>query len=76
MTTSAKGTSTAPTVSNEWGRDPVSIARANRAKQRAESTRCPKCGRGSAVKIVVHEGQVVAYCRWDDCDYENGTMTA
>lgn len=52
----------------------MSIARANQARRRAESSRCPKCNRKSALKVVVHEGQVVSYCRWDDCDYENGTM--
>ncbi len=51
----------------------MSIARRNQAARRAESRRCPKCQRKSALKIVVHYGQAVSYCRWDDCDYENAT---
>lgn len=53
----------------------MSIASRNRQSNSAESRRCPKCRRKSAIKREVVPGQVIAYCRWDDCDYESATDT-
>jgi len=44
-------------------------ATSNRPTQSAKNRQCPKCGRKSAISIVVNPGTVSAVCRW--CDYEN-----
>ncbi len=38
-------------------------------RRSAENRRCPKCGRGSALKHYSDEFSFGSYCRWDDCDY-------
>lgn len=38
-------------------------------KKRAEKTRCPKCGRGAAMKRVEDSSPVIRVCRWRDCGY-------
>lgn len=46
-----------------------------KAMQRsAEKRRCPKCGRGSALKHHSDEYSYGSYCRWEDCDYERITQ--
>ena len=41
-------------------------------KRRAESTRCPKCSRKSALVRVRNSLGIieVVVCRWTDCNYE------
>ena len=39
-------------------------------KRRAESRKCPKCGRKNAVTRTADNDFVVYTCRW--CDYERG----
>jgi ribosomal protein L37AE/L43A len=40
-------------------------------KHRAESRRCPKCGRRSALKRVrLDVYATMSVCRWPDCKYE------
>ena len=38
----------------------------------AESRRCPKCGRKSALVRLPRDDfyESMTYCRWNDCDYE------
>jgi hypothetical protein len=40
-------------------------------RRSAESRRCPKCGRKSALKYLSGDEEYLAmtWCRWDDCDY-------
>lgn len=42
-------------------------------RRSAESRRCPKCGRGSALKFHSDEYGFGSYCRWPDCGYERIT---
>ncbi|WP_280448430.1 hypothetical protein [Nocardia brasiliensis] len=39
-------------------------------QRNAESRRCPKCNRKSALKFHSDEHGFGSYCRWDDCDYD------
>jgi ribosomal protein S27AE len=55
----------------------VSRATANTVaamKRGAEKRRCPKCGRGSALKFHSDDFAFGSYCRWDDCGYERLTI--
>lgn len=42
-------------------------------RRSAETRRCPKCGRGAALKVDRNPalGSVIL-CRWKDCGYEKG----
>lgn len=48
------------------------MSRSALARQRAERRRCPKCGRKSAISVVVNVGTATSVCRW--CDYESTTL--
>jgi len=37
----------------------------------AESRRCPKCNRKSALKFHTDDYSYGTFCRWDDCTYTN-----
>lgn len=51
---------------NYW-RNNVSV----HLKRSAEARRCPKCGRGAALKVSRIPGlDSVMFCRWKDCGYE------
>jgi len=43
-------------------------------RRSAESRRCPKCKRGSALRHIPTDWDLglasLTYCRWEDCDYE------
>lgn len=49
------------------------LGRSRKAAQRAETRRCPRCDRKSALKTTVQYGQAVTYCRYEDCGYESVT---
>lgn len=51
---------------NTW-RDNISV----HLKRSAQARRCPKCGRGAALKCDMNPaiGSVI-YCRWKDCGWE------
>lgn len=51
---------------NTWKRN-ISV----HLKRSAEARRCPKCGRGAALKSDANIGLgSVTYCRWEGCGYE------
>lgn len=50
---------------------PNSVAAARRS---AESRKCPKCGRKSALVFYSDEVMFGRTCRWQDCDYSHMNM--
>lgn len=54
----------------DGGRSRATANTVKAMKRSAESRRCPKCGRGSALKHFSDEFSSGSYCRWGDCDYE------
>jgi ribosomal protein S27AE len=55
----------------------VSKATANTVtamRRSAENRRCPKCGRGSALKFRSDHYAFGSVCRWADCGFERLTL--